>query len=344
MPISREDVIFAYKFFLMRPAPPDDVIAAQSNKYNSIDEIRSEFMSSIEFAQIAKQPKTMGVPVFLLPESDELGAIRIQAPTLYAPQCQMPTYAQFQEPLFQRLRSELGATSMNLHRKGWEWVYIARVLELNMLNKPGKYGLCFAAGCEPVPAFAAAGGANVLATDAPEDFGGHWSEGGQFATGLTGLQRPQLIDNDTFAKRVEFRPVDMNEIPVDLMCGKFDFLWSSCALEHLGSIRKGMDFVHNAMRCLKPGGIAIHTTELNLSSNETTHDGFPTCFFRRRDLEALAEELAAAGHEMEPLNFFTGAHPIDAHIDHQPFTTTHMKAFLGRIIFTSFGLIIRKLA
>ena len=46
----------------------------------------------------------------------------------------------------------------------------------------------------------------------------------------------------------------MNEVPSDL--GPCDFVWSSCALEHLGSPEKGMEFALASARLLAPGGSA----------------------------------------------------------------------------------------
>ena len=51
----------------------------------------------------------------------------------------------------------------------------------------------------------------------------------------------------------------MNHLPDDLR--GFDFTWSSCALEHLGTLAAGADFVVAQMDCLRPGGVAVHTTE-----------------------------------------------------------------------------------
>ena len=48
-----------------------------------------------------------------------------------------------------------------------------------------------------------------------------------------------------------------------------------------------MDFVINSMRVLKPGGVAVHTTEFNLSSNDDTIEARDLCVYRRRDIELL---------------------------------------------------------
>ena len=110
---------------------------------------------------------------------------------------------------------------------------------------------------------------------------------GQHASELAALERPGVCDHDAFAVRVQFRAVDMNEIPADLD-SQFDFCWSSCALEHLGSLEHGMRFIERAMALLRPGGIAVHTTEYNMTSNAETFEAPYTLYlsaprFRRRD-------------------------------------------------------------
>ena len=98
-------------------------------------------------------------------------------------------------------------------------------------------------------------------------------------------------------RHVRYRAVDMNAIPDDLR--DFDFTWSSCALEHLGSLDAGAAFVLRQMACLRPGGTAVHTTEYVVSSDTDTVEKGGTVLYRRRDIEALAEQLRAAGHEIE---------------------------------------------
>jgi hypothetical protein len=85
---------------------------------------------------------------------------------------------------------------------------------------------------------------------------------------------------------VNFRPVDMRDLrlPWD---ETFDFLWSSCSLEHLGSLEAGMDFVKQSTDLLKPGGVAVYTTEFNVSSNDETLTSGPLVVYRKRDVEKL---------------------------------------------------------
>jgi hypothetical protein len=38
----------------------------------------------------------------------------------------------------------------------------------------------------------------------------------------------------------------------------YDFIWSSCSLEHLGSLELGEQFIYNSLKHLKPGGVCPH--------------------------------------------------------------------------------------
>ena len=104
----------------------------------------------------------------------------------------------------------------------------------------------------------------------------------------------------------------MNNIPDNLK--NYDFLWSSCALEHIGKIRDGADFIYKAMDCLKPGGIAVHTTEYNFSSNLFTVNSGNTVLFRRRDINKIVHNLRKQGHKIE-IDFTPGSLPHDNFID-----------------------------
>ena len=114
----------------------------------------------------------------------------------------------------------------------------------------------------------------------------------------------------------------MNNIPSDLR--NFDFTWSSCAFEHLGSLEHGLRFVLRQMGCLKPGGFAVHTTEYNVSSNRETVDETQTALFRRQDIERLVSDLRDDNHVID-VDFTTGRTPADLHVDEPPFTETHLK-------------------
>jgi SAM-dependent methyltransferase len=230
-----------------------------------------------------------------------------------------------------------------MHRKKWEFTYVCQALEERGLLQSGARGLGFGVGREPLVAYFASRGCHVLATDlgGDEARAKGWERGEQYASSLDQLNDRGLCEWDAFRERVRYRSVDMNALPDDLT--GFDFCWSACAFEHLGSIEKGLDFVANSLRTLKPGGLAIHTTEFNLSSNDDTVETGHTVIFRRRDVEALADRLRAEGHHVEPLDFDRGTGVLDRYVDVPPYLEEpHLRLRLERYDCTSIGLIVRK--
>jgi hypothetical protein len=131
----------------------------------------------------------------------------------------------------------------------------------------------------------------------------------------------------------------MNKIDPDLV--GFDCVCSSCAFEHVGSIELGLQFVKNSLKCLRPGSIAVHTTEFNVFSNEATIDHQQTVLFRRQDIDRLAAELTSQGHEIV-LNYNTVRGPFDPHIDVPPWSGIHLKLQLEQYVTASLGLLIQK--
>ena len=268
--------------------------------------------------------------------------ISMDRATLVNPVSQMCTSAQFDEPAYARWCDAM-KTPMTRHRKQWEFVYILQVLERYGMLSAGASGVGFGVGVEPLPAVLAAMGCTVTATDlaADDSRAADWSATDQHVSAVADLRRPDIVADDIFDAAVSFRPVDMNAIPQDLT--GFDFCWSSCAFEHLGSIKAGLAFVRESLQTLKPGGIAVHTTELNLSSNRDTVDHESTVIFRRRDMEQLALDLVSRGHEVAQLNYDQGDAPLDDYVDMPPYAhDNHLKVALGKYVTTSFGIIVRK--
>jgi hypothetical protein len=229
-----------------------------------------------------------------------------------------------------------------MHRKLWEWCFVAEALRERGMLRPGQRGLGFAVGREALPAVFAGFGCEVLATDMPADLpaAGGWADTGQHATTPEGLYRPYAYDPEVFGSRVRYRPVDMNHLPADLR--GFDFCWSACSFEHLGSLELGLRFVERAMDCLKSGGVAVHTTEFNLSSDTYTVAEGRDVIYRRRDIDGLVSRLRAAGHAVK-VDYDPGSGPLDHQIDAPPYRPEpHLKLLLYGYVATSFGLIVVK--
>ena len=263
-------------------------------------------------------------------------------PTFADPTSQTCTASQIFEPEYlvwcQRLRSH-----QRLHRKQWEHLFILQVLNRSGVIGPGARGVGFGCGTEPIVAWLATRGCSILATDMHPDqvVGTGWAETHQYAFSKDALNLQRLCDRETFERNVVFRHVDMNAIPEDIR--NFDFTWSSCALEHLGSLDHGFDFIKNSARCLKPGGIAVHTTEINLSSNTDTLEDRDCVIYRKRDIEAFSRECLREGIELNPVNWQTISEPIDEVLDLPPYRECpHIKIRLGKYVNTSIGLVLRK--
>lgn len=233
---------------------------------------------------------------------------------------------------------------ISFHRKQWEYCYILQALEERGCLSEGKLGLGFGVGREPLAARMAALGASITATDMSTEAAHKkgWIKSNEHADSLASIRRPAICPDELLDARIRFRPVDMNAIPSDLR--DFDFLWSSCALEHLGTLENGLRFVRESARCLKVGGIAVHTTEYNLDSNDETVESGSTVLFRRRDFERLAAELGDMGMALEPLEFEPGDGILDRYIDLPPYRGgIHLRLPFWDYTITSFGLILRRI-
>ncbi|HJQ38559.1 MAG TPA: class I SAM-dependent methyltransferase [Thermoanaerobaculia bacterium] len=263
-------------------------------------------------------------------------------PTLEAPVCQAVTFAQTQEPVYREISAALRRDDWGPHRKVWEWVYIVRVLELAGLLHPGKRGLGFGVGTEPLASAFAARGCFITATDVPSGESSEvWAASGQHASALSALNELGLCPPEQFAQRVEFQPLDMTRLP--RFDGRYDFVWSSCVIEHVGGSEATARFLLDSMAALKPGGVAVHTTELCLVDVREPIECPGTTVFTRAWLTEMKARLEEAGHAVSPLNFDLGREPQDATIEWPPYPfVMPLKIALDNgVLTTSFGLTVR---
>lgn len=241
------------------------------------------------------------------------------------------------------------------HRKVWELAYVLQAVYENGHLQAGKRGVGFGCGAEPLTSFFASRDITVTVTDlaADEAQSAGWAATNQHATSLANAYHAHLVDRERFDRLVDLQFVDMNAIPDTL--ADYDFCWSVCSLEHLGSIRQGLDFIENSLRVLKPGGLAVHTTEYNFDADGPTIDNWPTVLFQQKHFEEITTRLQAKGHYVAPLNFDIGRKPMDRFIDLPPWRhdlSGGMREWLGREVHlkvaidgfpsTCFGMVIRK--
>lgn len=339
---SREAISWAIRLFLGREPRDAQEIAAHQG-HADLESLRRAFSETAEFRAFLLSSSSWAIPVFLLqPPANPSVPTILRLPTLAEPTSQLCTEAQFREDLYGKICSALVIDPTQLHRKNWEFVWIIAALRRAGLLRPNMRALGFGVGNEPLPAFFARLGIGVLATDAPSATiaGQGWDTTNQHASSREQLWRPGIVNRESFEKCVSFAFADMNNIPVDF--SGFDFCWSACCFEHLGSIENGLNFVRNSLKTLKPGGLAIHTTEFNLTSNEDTFEHPTLSLFRKRDIESLYARLIEEGHQPWPLNLFPGNGKVDAFVDLPPFALPHLKLQVGKYVTTSVGLCVRK--
>jgi SAM-dependent methyltransferase len=242
------------------------------------------------------------------------------------------------------------------HRKLWELCFISQSLHAEGMLANGMRGLAFGVGREPLPSLFVKYGASILATDlaAEESASLGWAQTSEHAASAENVRQPSVCRDPVALARIDFRTVDMNAIPEDLY-GCFDFCWSACALEHLGNLAKGLEFIENSLRCLRPGGVAVHTTEFTVADCPEEIDNWSTVFYNAHQLTEFAGKLTAIGYQVAPLDLDHGDGLLDHYVDIAPWGTEarlmsqelrpvqpHVKLSVDGFACTSAGLIIRK--
>jgi hypothetical protein len=199
-------------------------------------------------------------------------------------------------------------------------------------------------GREPLPSLFASLGVQIVASDqsieAAERAG--WAKSNQHSHDISALNDAGITDH-MFSRLVSFMEVDMSDIPSSLD-GEFDFCWSSCSLEHLGSLRHGFEFIENSLRILKPGGCAVHTTEFNLSSQPETIESKDLSIYRRSDIDEFLAKMMAQRFVVSPMDWTLGEGFAEKVVDLPPFGRgePHIRLKAGDYDTTSIALIIQK--
>lgn len=251
----------------------------------------------------------------------------------------------FFHPFYKKICQHMGLIPCT-HRKQWEYVYIIYHLYKSGILTPGAKGLGFGVGTEPLASFFASLDSKITATDAPEEIanrdGWNNSQHQQFTNSLEKIYKPEILCREKFNQQLQFQTCDMNSIDVQLK--EFDFCWSSCCFEHLGSLQAGLDFVINSVeKTLRVGGIACHTTEYNLSSNDKTLESNVLAIYRKKDIQKLIKQLRKRGHIVSKLLIAPRLHPLDNHVDMPPYKQEiHIKLKLADYVCTSLGIFIQR--
>lgn len=234
------------------------------------------------------------------------------------------------------------------HRKVWELCYIPQVLFNEGKLKPGSVGLGFGCGEEPLPSLFAKFGVKVVATDLDPNRSESkaWIETDQHSASIEKMRNSRICPDPALLQNISLRYVDMNAIPADL-ANTFDFCWSTCSLEHLGSIALGLRFIEESLKTLKPGGVAVHTTEWNMADEGPTLDHCGCVLFQKRHFTEFADRMRKQGYHVSELDFSMGEEIFDGLTDLPPYgphtdDVAHLRLAIQGFRCTSFGMIIRK--
>lgn len=230
-----------------------------------------------------------------------------------------------------------------LSNKFWQNAAICQVLKENDVLKKNSKGIGFGVGNERLPALFANLGISVTASD--QDFktpkAKLWQDG-ELAKNIDSLNIFNISTKDKIMRHVDFKQIDMTKIPKNTF-NKYDFVWSNCSLGHLGSVGAGMNFIEDSLNCLKPGGVAVHTTEVNILSDTKTLKSGDTVIFRLKDLYQLFTKLTKQGYVCKPLDFNLGDTSQDFRITMLPkFGNDFSKIQIGNHLATQVILIIKK--
>lgn len=211
-------------------------------------------------------------------------------PTLADPVSQVATGDQLRESVaggwMARLRPQ--GTSGPEH---WRKVYTLQALRRYGMLEEGAMGVGFERSPSGMPAVLAALGTRVVAV---------------FPTRPGAQIKPAALKRDlagrapcskaAFDENVSARVVSWRRLPPDLV--NFDFLWSSRANEILYSVAAAARFVEDAMACLRPGGLAVHTFGYDLAPSGRKIPSTERVMLQQGDIERIALLLVSRGHEV----------------------------------------------
>jgi len=211
-------------------------------------------------------------------------------PTLADPVTQVATGEQLREPVaggwMARLRPK--GTSGPEH---WRKVYTLQALRRYGMLEEGALGLGFERSASGMPAALAAMGTKVVAA---------------FPSRPGTQPKPAALKRDladrapcskaAFDENVSARVGSWRRIPDDLV--NFDFVWSARANEALYSVAAAAQFVEDAMACLRPGGLAVHTFSYDLAPSGRKIPSTERVMLQQGDIERIALLLVSRGHEV----------------------------------------------
>ena len=157
------------------------------------------------------------------------------------------------------------------------------------------------------------------------------------ALGAETLSNPGICDAG-FSDLVSYRTVDMNAVPNDL--SGFDFCWSACCFEHLGSLRRAAEFVIESVEAVSRPAASPFTPPSSTCRRTPRRSDRLDC----RSIDTTISPLSSpSSNSVAPLTIAPDAHVLDHFVDLPPdHGDLYPKLELAGYATTSVGLVITK--
>src|SRR5215470_1088328 len=211
---------------------------------------------------------------------------QVEAPADSPPLNKICDRRDWTHPAWQKGLTDLGysADPARHHRKEWEFAQGVYGLRMLRCLSPDAAALGLGAGAEPIIFFLAGRLRRVVATDL---YAGDFSQ--QEADPRI-LRDPEAFAPFSYHRdRLEVRRMDATAI--DYAPESFDLVFSFSSFEHFGSRRAQRACLAEIYRVLRPGGVAVLTTEVILNAWGRHGDYF-------RLTELLDDMIPAAGFHL----------------------------------------------
>lgn len=181
------------------------------------------------------------------------------------------------------------------HAKQWEYAQVLEARDRHAPNAKDYVGV--GCGREPLIPRLAERAQTLIASDL-YDMAGAWADA---------TQRPDRIWPHLKGLRVH--PMDMRR--VDLPAESADFIWSLCAIEHVGDEDDVVDSVRQIGRLLRPDGVFVLTTEYTFDEKSFYRSGRPsgTLSLSRDAIRRFFTETGL--HCIEPVDLRLSTHPFN---------------------------------
>lgn len=152
-----------------------------------------------------------------------------------------------------------------------------------------------------------------------------------------------------------FKNARLEDLPVN---AGYDGFLSRSGAGLMGNPERAAAFIAATAGTLRAGGLAVHTFDFAYADDPVVDYNGKAFALKAAQIEAICDALGGQGYSIDLLSFDPGADVFDRYVDLPPFDLTdspalnrlwrqggrppHIKALVGGVRTTSYGLIIRR--